>query len=148
MTRSDGQFTWRPGENDGGKTHDVTIRVEATARGEPYSGRHTYQIHVEEVNQGPNFLQPPDRLTASPGEPLGQTFTAEDPDVHADGSKDKLTWKLLSGDFPGRSWDGDTGTLTWTPDPSYDGPPITGVVAVEDESGERATFEFTVEVRR
>jgi len=105
-------------------------------------------MHVR-ILGGKRMAEPlPGPLRAAPGERFGHTFSAEDPDVHSDKSNDKLTWKLLSGDFPGHTWNEREGTLIWTPHPAYEGPPITGEVDVEDGRGGRDSLVFTVEVLR
>jgi hypothetical protein len=134
---SSGVFTWTPGEEHGGNSYPITVRV--TDNGVPVQqATKTFNVTVNEVNQPPTFTKGPD---AQVGEDAGaQTFTAWATDLSGGPPGDVgvvLTF-LASSDNPGLfsvpPAIAANGTLTFTPAPNAHGS-ATVSVSLKDDGG-------------
>lgn len=106
-----GIFEWTPGETDGGRTFEFTMRAIDTAS-PPNEVTAPITITVDETNERP-VIDPIPPQEVAVGETLSLFVTATDADVPAD----TLTFSLFEG--PG-SMNPTTGEYTFTPTVSGD----------------------------
>ena len=133
-----GEFTWTPGEADGGGIFMVDVVVADGAGGWDTT---SVTIHVAETNDDPTlgFL---DDLTVNEHDTATFTATASDGDVPIQA----LTFSLGAGAPAGAAIDPVTGDFTWTPGEA-DGPgDYTFAVVVTDEAGGSDSQDVTVTV--
>ena len=104
-----GAFAWTPGEDQGGQTFAVTIRVTDAGTPNLYA-EETIQININEVNLAPD-LKPIANAELIRGNQLSLQMNATDPDSPAN----TFTYSLVSGNAPGSEIDPVTGLFTWRP---------------------------------
>ena len=136
-------LTWTPGEELGGTTHAVTIRVTDDGEG-ALSDSETFIVTVVDRNAPPVLSGGGDRTVAE-GALLTMSFSAAD----VDQPTDKLTFHLVDGSPAGMEIDSITGLLTWTPDETQGGAVHMATVRVVDDGegalGDEVQFSVTVE---
>jgi hypothetical protein len=112
--QTNGQFQWRPSEQEGPGSYPITVRV--TDNGTPPLSDHaTFTVIVNEVNSPPFFVDTREKYVKA-----GATLrfpTATDLDIPAN----RLTYSLSPDAPQGVSLDPVTGLCTWIPDSSQIG---------------------------
>lgn len=114
-------LSWTPSETQGPSTHEVTVKVTDDGT-PPLSATNVLQIVVQEVNEAPVLIEPPER-TVDEMTPLVLALSATDADVPAN----RLSYALV-GAPAGMSIQGSSGVVTWTPTESQG--PSTNIVTV------------------
>jgi len=100
-----GQFTWTPGEADGGYEYTLKIRVTDSAGA---SAERTFRVKVNEVDEAPRF-DPIRVSTATAGERFDFDVRAWDPDLPSR----EIRYSLESGAPADASIDPVSGHVTW-----------------------------------
>jgi hypothetical protein len=112
--QTNGQFQWRPSEQEGPGSYPITVRVTDTGT-PPLSDHATFTVMVNEVNSPPFFVDTREKYVKA-----GDTLrfpTAADLDIPAN----RLSYTLGVDTPPGVSLDPVTGLCTWVPDSSQIG---------------------------
>lgn len=99
-----GRFTWRPREDQGGATHEITVEVLDSSGG---LAAQTLSVTVAEVDDPPVFGEPGAPFAIS-GAPFSVDIDAWDPDIPTNG----VQFALVDGQA-GMEIDPATGRLTW-----------------------------------
>lgn len=139
---STGRFTWTPGENHGGGSFAITIRVADEAGGR---ASRTFTVSVRETFSAPAF----DAISAQlvqPGDTLDIDVRAQDPDIPTR----QVRYSLEAGAPTGATIDETTGRLTWTvPEDFPRGTLMLTVRATEvaEDGGEPLSATQDIEVR-
>lgn len=105
-----GAFAWIPGERQGSRTFEITVRVTDDAL-PTLSDERVFRIAVAERNQAPT-LAIPDSIEVLQGEILSLLLAGSDADLPAQ----VLSYTLVSGAPEGMTLQGTTGRLRWSPD--------------------------------
>ena len=100
-----GQFTWRPGESQGGQTLPIVVRVTDSAGA---TDEQTFHVTVGEVDDPPVFAEAETQVVA-PGMSLRLRAEATDPDLPAHA----IRYTLEPGSPEGVTLDPVTGLLAW-----------------------------------
>ncbi|MBN8248404.1 MAG: hypothetical protein J0L84_13300, partial [Verrucomicrobia bacterium] len=134
-----GDFTWSPGELDGGLTHTFTVRATSNAT-PPESDEVTFTVQVTEANTPPE-LADPGSLLVEEGAVLSLPLAATDPDIPAQ----PLAFAMITG--PDGLAVSESGLLTWTPAPAQLDQVYDVTVEVHDGFGGRARRSFNIVTR-
>jgi len=102
---SSGHFTWRPGEEHGGGSYAIVVRVTDSGGA---SHERSFTVTVAEVQLPPAFTQVPTQ-SIRVGETLSVAVHASDPD----GLASSIVYSLEPGAPAGVALDGVTGLLIW-----------------------------------
>jgi subtilase family serine protease len=104
-----GAMRWVTGENNGGASYSVTVRV--TDNGVPRAATtQSFALNVVETNDAPT-LAPPGAETATVGRPFLLTLAATDRDTPAQ----TLTYSLVGSVPAGMTVNPASGQVSWTP---------------------------------
>lgn len=135
-----GVFRWIPGEEHGGATHAITVRL-SDGWNPPLEASRTFQVTVTEVDDPPAF-EPVSLQTTDEGVPFTLRLVARDPD----NPPKAVRFELVNAPS-GAAVHPEAGEFTWTP-PESAGPgtyPIT-VRAAEIGNGPASTLTFSLVV--
>jgi hypothetical protein len=133
-----GEITWTPGDEHGGGSYDVEVKVEDN--GSPVmSATQSFTIDVTNVNDAPEITSTA-VTTATEESPYSYDVEADDIDG------DVLTYSLTTKPT-GMEIDVNTGEISWTPDDEH-GSEKDVVVKVEDSGSQRlyVTQSFTISI--
>jgi len=135
-----GQFSWTPGESDGGRMHPITVLVTDDGS-EPQVARQTFQVFVSEVNSPP-VLKPNGPISLEQGEKLSLQVEATD----VDQPEQQLTFTIVSGAPEGMTIDPETGLLEWEPPDDLISTDFAVVVRVTDSGDPPLSTTETIEI--
>ena len=135
-----GAFAWTPGERQGGRTFEITVRVTDDAL-PTLSHDRTFRIAVAERNQPPT-LAIPDAIEVLQGETLSLLLAGSDADLPAQ----VLSYTLVSGAAEGMTLQGTTGRLRWAPDFNRPSSTNTVRIRVQDDRNPPGIAEATLSV--
>jgi hypothetical protein len=122
-----GRINWQTAENDGPKTHNVTVRV--TDNGEPpLNAERNLTVTVRELNAPPALADITTPLKVNEGGLLNATLTASDNDLPAQ----PLRYRLGDDAPSGMSINAASGNLRWVPDDTFGGSTVAFSVIVSD----------------
>ncbi len=134
---ANGQFTWTPGELDGGQSRSFTVRATSNAN-PPVSVEVSFTLIVQETNQPPQLAVIPDQPQPD-GQPFELRLNGSDSDVPIQ----PLSFTLINGPTGMRV--STAGILTWTP-PSGLAGSFSITVSVSDNAAGRAERSFLLTI--
>lgn len=140
INEATGEFSWTPAEDQGARTHVVTVQVVDDSV-PPGSATRSFQVVVNEVDNTPVF-EPVSLRTVDELSPFALRVIARDPDSPARA----VSYRLESGP-PGLTLDPGTGQVIWTPVEAQ-GPNSYNVVIRATEIGgtQASTLSFAIVV--
>ena len=135
-----GIFLWDPGESDGGKTVEFTVRAidHKSVKRAPFQT--TFAVKVEEVNSPP--VWDTDKLSIPKAISVGQTFSLDLSPAITDFDLPSNTINFKSDVLPeGCKIGSMSGILTWTPVAEQGGKKFTLEIAATDTGTPRLSTE-------
>lgn len=136
IERTSGDIEWTPKEDDGPRTHRVTVILESIGRRKKEYDRESFSVHVLEKNSPPVVNSIPSQtIDVFEKQQFERIIEASDPDVPSN----KLSYALGSDAPRDMTIDAETGRLSWSPKEDDIGRTFDIDVHVTDDGEDRLT---------